>query len=125
MKNNPVGWFEIYVPDLSLARAFYERVLDTTLSPLPTPIPGLEMAAFPMDHTQPGATGALVKMTGKDSGIGGTIIYFKCEDCAVEAARVTPAGGHVVREKFSIGDYGHIALVTDPDGNMFGLHSME
>ncbi len=125
MKNNPVGWFEIYVPDLSRARAFYERVLDTTLSPLPTPMPGLEMAAFPMDHTEPGAAGALVQMPGKDSGIGGTIIYFKCDDCAVESARVAPAGGQVVREKFSIGDYGHIALVTDPDGNMFGLHSME
>ena len=27
--------------------------------------------------------------------------------------------------KFSIGPYGFIAIAVDPDGNMFGLHSMK
>jgi predicted enzyme related to lactoylglutathione lyase len=26
MKNNPVGWFEIYVQDLDRAKTFYESV---------------------------------------------------------------------------------------------------
>jgi uncharacterized protein len=30
----------------------------------------------------------------------------------------------VVREKFSIGPYGFVALATDTEGNMIGLHSM-
>jgi predicted enzyme related to lactoylglutathione lyase len=30
----------------------------------------------------------------------------------------------VVKDKFSIGQYGKIALVTDTEGNMIGLHSM-
>ena len=29
-----------------------------------------------------------------------------------------------LESKFSIGEHGFIALVTDPDGNMIGLHSM-
>jgi len=33
-------------------------------------------------------------------------------------------GGHIVKDKFSIGDYGNIALVTNPDGNVVGFHSM-
>jgi predicted enzyme related to lactoylglutathione lyase len=44
------------------------------------PSPELEMWAFPMDQVAPGCRGALAKMDGKDSGVGGTIIYFTCAD---------------------------------------------
>lgn len=121
-RNNPVGWFEIYVQDMPRARAFYEAVLDTTLQPLPTP--DLEMWAFGMSMEQFGASGALVKAPGVPSG-GSTLVYFTCEDCAVEGGRVASAGGKVHRDKMSIGEYGFIVLAVDPDGNMFGLHSMK
>ena len=85
------------------------------------------MLAFPMPDEsaadRPGACGALVKMEGVAPGGGGTLVYFSCEDCAVEESRVAPAGGHVVRPKFPIGPYGFIALVSDTEGNMIGLHS--
>ena len=124
-KRNPVGWFEIYVQDLAKARAFYEGVFEEKLTELGGSGLDLKMLTFPMDMDKPGAAGALVKMEGKDSGIGGTIIYFSCRDCAVEEARVTEFGGKVHRPKMSIGDYGFITLALDPDGNIFGLHSME
>ena len=63
-------------------------------------------------------------MDGVPSGGNSTLVYFGCEDCAVEAARVASAGGTVHRDKFSIGQYGFIALVIDTEGNMIGLHSM-
>jgi predicted enzyme related to lactoylglutathione lyase len=78
-----------------------------------------------MGEKLPGCAGALVKMEGKDSGGGGTIVYFSCVDCAVEAARAAKYGGEVFKEKFSIGKYGFIALVTDTEGNMIGLHSLK
>jgi predicted enzyme related to lactoylglutathione lyase len=53
------------------------------------------------------------------------MVYFGCEDCAVEAGRVAQAGGQVMKEKFSIGPYGFIAIAADPEGNVFGLHSMK
>ena len=31
----------------------------------------------------------------------------------------------MARPKFSIGEFGHIALVVDTEGNMVGLHSMQ
>ena len=55
----------------------------------------------------------------------GVIIYFASEDCAVEAKRAGAKGGKIIKDKFSIGRYGFIAHVTDPDGNMIGLHSMK
>ena len=122
-KRNPVGWFEIYVQDMDRAKTFYEKTLEVTFEKLESP--GMEMWAFPFDMDAPGAAGSLVKMEGKDSGGGGTIIYFSCADCAVEAGRAAQHGGKVVKEKFSIGQYGFISFVEDTEGNMIGLHSIQ
>ena len=43
----------------------------------------------------------------------GTIVYITWDDCAVEAKRVLANGGKIMKEKFAIGQYGFIALVTD------------
>ena len=120
---NPVGWFELYVQDIERAKAFYQKTFQVTLERLEGP--GIELWAFPMGMGLPGAAGAIVKMDGKDSGVGGTIIYFSCADCAVEASRAVQNGGGVHKEKMSIGQYGFIALVIDTEGNMIGLHSMQ
>jgi uncharacterized protein len=122
MAPNPVGWFEIYVQDMARARAFYEAVLGVTLTRLS--VDALEMWAFPMDAAAPGASGSLVQAPGVPSGGNSTMIYFSCADCAVEAGRVEAAGGRLERPKMSIGQYGFIAMAYDPDGNLFGLHSM-
>ena len=122
-KQNPVGWFEIYVQDLKRARKFYEKTFQVKLQALPSPI--IKMLAFPMGPRLRGCAGSLVKMEGKESGGGGTLIYFTCKDCAVEAARAVKFGGRIFKDKFSIGDYGFIALVFDTEGNMIGLHSQK
>ena len=125
MHRNPVGWFEIYVHDMARARSFYEAVFEVELSRLEAPDgAGIEMWAFPMEMEGPGAGGALTKMDGMTPGLGGVLIYFSCADCAVEAERVEAAGGRVQQGKTSIGQYGHMALVIDSEGNMIGLHSM-
>jgi len=122
MKQNVVRWFEIYVQDMDRARKFYEAVLGVTLQRLNAP--GMEMWGFPMQMGMAGTSGSLVRMDGVPSGGNSTIVYFGCEDCAVEEARVAKHGGAVERKKFSIGEYGFISLVCDPDGNMIGLHSI-
>ncbi len=125
---NPVGWFEIYVNDMPRAKAFYEAVFATTLTPLGNPTAddaNLEMLQFPGGGPEGyGCGGALCKMDGCPAGGGGTLVYFSCEDCSVEAGRVAAAGGQVYKEKFGIGEYGFIAIVADTEGNTIGLHSM-
>jgi uncharacterized protein len=123
MSHNPVGWFEIYVQDMKRAKAFYESVFGVQLSKLQSP--GLEMWAFAMDRDASGAAGALVHMPGFPSGANSVLVYFTCDDCAVEAEKAARAGGKIQKPKFSIGEYGHIALVLDSEGNMIGLHSMK
>ena len=131
MTPNPVGWFEIYVQDMDRAKSFYESVFQVTLDPLSPPPPAageswegeIEMWTFPMSEQEYGAPGALIRMEGAPSGIGGTMVYFSCEDCADEAARSAEHGGSILHEKAPIGEYGFIAMVSDTEGNKIGLHS--
>jgi len=125
--SNPVRWFEIYVQDMKRARTFYEAVFNRKIEKLDNPgNPTMDYWTFPsMIMDQPGTSGALVKMDGVPSGGNSTIIYFGCEDCAVEADRAVKNGGKLHLAKTSIGQYGAIALVYDTEGNMIGLHSMQ
>jgi len=128
MKPNPVTWFEIYVKDMHRARQFYEKTLGTHLEKLDVPPTADldEMWTFPdTDQKRYGSNGALVKMPGAPAGGGGTLVYFECEDCAVEAKRVAANGGKLMKDKFPIGPHGYIAIATDTEGNGFGLHSMK
>ena len=84
----------------------------------------MEMWAFPSALDSYGSPGALVKMPGCPSG-GGTLVYFTCRDCAEEAARAAANGGRVLKPRMSIGQYGFIARVADPEGNVIGLHSRQ
>ena len=124
---NPVGWFEIYVDDITRAKQFYQAVFNIELTELTPPSDGssLQMWAFPSDMQVYGASGALVQMSGVAAGGNSTLIYFSCEDCAEEAARISSAGGKIQEEKTSIGEYGFIVLAFDTEGNMIGLHSLK
>lgn len=121
--NNPVGWFEIYVQDMPRAVRFYQAVLQLPLEQLN--FPGMEMWTFPMLPDGKGASGSLVHMAGRASGGNSVMVYFSCGDCATEAGRIEAAGGKLLQAKMAIGEYGFIALGLDPDGNSFGLHSMQ
>ena len=120
---NSVGWFEIYVDDMSRAKAFYETVFGVRLEKLDNP--KIDMWSFPSQQESYGASGALVRMPGFEAGANSVLVYFTCADCAVEAAKAVNAGGRIQKEKESIGKYGYIALVFDTEGNMIGLHSMK
>lgn len=125
IKNNPVGWFELYINDMNRARKFYSEVFGFNMqaADLPPEMSELEMVFFPFNEEGTGCPGALVKMEGVNPGGNGTMIYFSCEDCAAEESRVLRAGGKVMRSKFSIGPYGFCSLITDTEGNHIGLHS--
>lgn len=124
---NPVAWFEIYVDDIQRAKKFYETVLTTELTKLPTPeslTESFTMMAFPANFNGSGASGALVHMEGFKAGGNSTLVYFGSKDCAIEESRIVAAGGKIFKHKESIGEHGFITLAFDSENNMFGIHSM-
>ena len=119
-----IGFFDIYVEDMDRAQTFYETVLATELTPMGDPNDEtVQMRSFGDDFASHGAGGALVKLDVATPGPGGSMVYFTCDDCAVEEARVEAAGGSIVKAKYSIGDHGFVSMVMDTEGNMIGLHS--
>ena len=124
--SNPVGWFEIYADDIERAKGFYQAVFAVQLEKLNNPIDSsVEMWSFPSDYERYGTSGALVKMEGFAAGANSTVVYFSCEDCAVEESRVESAGGKIRQAKTSLGEYGFCTLAVDTEGNLFGLHSQK
>lgn len=127
-KVNLVGWFEIYVDDIARAVKFYEGVFQLKLDKLEDTgdfMKGLEMHMFPSDHEKYGSPGAICRMDGVKAGCNSVMVYFTCDDCAVEASRVEDNGGKLVSDKFQIGEYGYISIASDTEGNMIGLHSLQ
>jgi uncharacterized protein len=124
-KVNAIGWFDIYVEDMNRAVTFYESVFKQKLEKINDPTGETQMMSFPGDMKAYGASGALVKSSHSRPGVGGTMVYFRVGDCAIEASRVAAANGKLIRPKFSIGDFGWVALCMDTEGNMFGLNSMK
>ncbi len=124
---NPFTWVEIYVDDMERARKFYEAVLQITMIPMETPggVGDLEMVSFPWAEGETNISGALCKTADMKPGTGGTLIYFTCGDCAVEASRAENAGGQLLQSKFPIGQHGFCAIIMDTEGNSIGLHSMQ
>jgi predicted enzyme related to lactoylglutathione lyase len=107
------------------AKTFYERVFDRTFQQLSfggrdQP----ELWAFSGHPDGVGAPGALVKMTGCESGGNSVIVYFSSSDCGIEHARAVEAGGQSIKPKTPIPPFGFIALIRDPDGNQIGIHSI-
>lgn len=126
MKQNAVGWFDIYVNDMDRAVSFYQSVLKQKLENIGDPTDSkVIMKSFPADMAVYGAGGALVKREGCDPVTGGTIVYFGVEDCSIEESRVNKSGGKVINPKMSIGEFGWVSLCMDTEGNMFGLSSMK
>lgn len=122
---NPITWVEIYVEDLPRAQKFYEEVLKIKMVPMQTPgeFDGLEMLSFPWMEGEANISGALCKSNDFQPGTGGTLVYFTCEDCAIELSRVKGAGGQVLQEKFPIGEHGFCGIALDTEGNTVGFHS--
>ena len=126
MKQNAIGWFDIYVNDMGRAEAFYSSVLQREFETLSDPTDTtVVMRGFVTDMDNYGAGGALVKRPDVAPVTGGTLVYFGVEDCAIEQSRVEAAGGKVLTPKMSIGKYGFVSICMDTEGNMFGLSSMQ
>ncbi len=129
MNENIICWFEIYVKDMERAKKFYSEVIGTEFTDAPAPGDAGEMKmAFFSSMENQGVSGALIEMPGTKEGDGhslNTMVYFPTQECTQEESRVQQAGGHVVRPKFSIGDFGFCSICTDSEGNAFGLFSMQ
>lgn len=121
--NNALRWFEIPVVDLERARTFYEKILQTELTPIEVGAV-LKMALFPVEAGTVG--GALCQH--KDfyhPGQQGPLLYLNGDpDLQPILDRVEEAGGKIMIKKQQISEkYGFMAIFEDTEGNRIGIQS--
>lgn len=121
--SNPVVWFEIAATDLERAKKFYSDVFQKEMQYVDMPDSPMYMMGSSAESIA-GASGALVKSADNIPSTSGTIVYFYCDDVAVEASRVEAAGGTLIVPKTSLGEFGFMAMFIDTEGNKVGMHSM-
>ena len=117
---NPVQWLEIATTNLERAKDFYAKVFELEFQFIEMPDSKMYMFGEP---TKVGSAGCLVHADGSNPSADGTIIYFSCEDVAIQAQRAESAGGKLIVPKTDIGEFGFFAHVIDTEGNRIGLHS--
>lgn len=112
---SPVNWWEIEVPDLDEAGAFYGAVFGWTM------VPFGDSSLFAMRGES--MVCGLNRVEGEPSGRG-VRAYLESTDMEATLARVQEAGGTVVTGRSLVdmdGDMGWWALFTDPSGVNLGL----
>ena len=114
-----INWFEVPVENLGRAVDFYNAVLDTEMGEIPGP-DGQPLKVFMGPQ---GPSGALMSGEGYTPGSHGALIYLGCDDINAVLGRVADAGGTVLQEHMSIGEYGAIGMFTDSEGNRIALHA--
>jgi predicted enzyme related to lactoylglutathione lyase len=121
-----ISWFEIPATDLERAQAFYEAIFQIQL--IPMDMPNFQMRMFPIQNTQTGIGGALVKAHDfyKPSSTDGVLVYLNANpDVQQVLDRIAEAGGKVVVPKTEISpEYGYMAVFIDSEGNRVALHSI-
>jgi hypothetical protein len=121
-----ISWFEIPATDLERAQAFYEAIFQIQL--IPMDMPNFQMRMFPIQNTQTGIGGALVKAHDfyKPSSTDGVLVYLNANpDVQQVLDRIEEAGGKVVVPKTEISpEYGYMAVFIDSEGNRVALHSI-
>lgn len=110
-------WYELGTSDLDGARDFYSRVLDWRITDS-----GMEGFDYRLAE---GSNGAVAGMMSTSFQAGNPppnwLIYFAVDDCDRSAASVRGAGGKICKDPADIPDVGRFAIVSDPQGAVFGL----
>lgn len=120
---NPVVYFEIPVSDMQRACAFYQRVFKVSLEV--REVDGNEMALFPFDDGQPGASGALARGSSYVPGKAGARVYFGVDDIVETLRLAVAAGAEVNYPVTEVPEYGWVAEFIDVEGNCIALYARQ
>jgi uncharacterized protein len=119
---NPVLAFEIPVRDMTRAIRFYEAVFGYDFGPTEQ-VDGNEMAWFPLQEGQPGASGALVRGESYRPSLDGSRLYFSVQDIQGTLKRANQQGAKTLYPITSVGNLGYVAEFEDSEGNRIALHA--
>jgi uncharacterized protein len=116
---HPVVWFELWVPDVELARTFYGELFGWTFRAMADYDP-----QYWLIDSGGGVGGALLPGDAlAGAARAGTVVYVSVADLTAAMERCVALGGSVERPVTAIGDGSNFAIIRDPSGTRLGLWS--
>ncbi|GAA5136794.1 hypothetical protein GCM10023339_76170 [Alloalcanivorax gelatiniphagus] len=113
--NHPVAYFEVVSDDAARAQKFYADLFGWSIETDETGFGMVDTGAG--DHAVSGGIGPSTA-----PGDTGVKIYVRTDDLSATLDKAKQLGSAVYLEPMDLpGDYGRIAVVSDPDGNAVGL----
>ena len=116
--SNPVTWWEIQVPDLDAAKAFYGGLFGWEFEDL---MPPEARGHYFMGRIRGGDVAAIGSIPDGAPSVATWNSYVWVDSADETAAAVRKAGGSVLMEPFDIMDAGRMAVLSDPEGAAFSI----
>jgi predicted enzyme related to lactoylglutathione lyase len=114
---HPINWIEVATPNPQATRDFFSKVFGWSFQPSP---------AMPDYHIFNAGAGPMGAMHGYMQNGPRTTVYIYTPDLDAKLAQVEASGGKIVSPKMFVNEeVGHIAHISDPNGNVFGLWDRE
>ncbi|RUM95309.1 VOC family protein [Pseudaminobacter arsenicus] len=110
-------WYELDTSDLKGAGDFYSGILGWQVAD--SGMEGFEYHLAKSDGDM--VAGMMSNVDQQGNPPPNWLIYFALDDCDKTAADIKAAGGKVYKEPADIPGTGRFAVVTDPQGAVFGL----
>lgn len=110
-------WYELGTSDPDAAASFYQRILGWSVGDS-----GMEGFDYRLAKVGDNAVAGLMNNGGQPGNPPPNwLVYYASDDIAVSCARITAAGGKVLKGPEMIPGTGLYAVVTDPQGAHFGM----
>lgn len=113
MTKRSIVHVEIPANDRQAGGEFYQKVFGWSFTHTDEPAP------YTMFET--GNVGVGMPDTGERYKPGDVILYIGSDDVAADLEAIEAAGGKRAGDPFKVGDFGEMALFTDPTGNLLAL----
>jgi predicted enzyme related to lactoylglutathione lyase len=117
--------FEIPADNVVELGKFYSKLFGWKL--IHSPVEGMDywiIQTVPTDQNgmleRPGVNGGIFPKKPQQKGIN-VLNYITVEDIDEYSKKVANLGGKILMPKQQIPTVGYVALVTDPEGNQFGM----
>lgn len=122
---NSVVHFDIPVSDPAASSKYYQDLFGWKIDEIPganySMVYTTELDPVTKRASSPGINGGMAKVS--DAGdIHQAYFTVEVEDVQAMLDKAVAMGGKVVRPFADMGDWGQMAVFTDPDGNLIGLH---
>ena len=110
-------WYELGTSNLDKASDFYAAILGWQVADS-----GMEGFDYRLARIGDAMVAGMMSNAGQEGAPPPNwLIYFAVDDCDKAAADITSAGGNVLKPPADIPGTGRFAVVSDPQGTVFGI----